>query len=99
MNTDTQHHAYVLYPGETEKDIPTGLLDGLKKVNRLQDIVKANMIIGVSGNAILNTSLEQMRDEGFEGKIYCHPIGDFGHSAGTLIGEHFSLFSIWCCEI
>ncbi|KAL3421255.1 xaa-Pro aminopeptidase family enzyme [Phlyctema vagabunda] len=86
LNTDTQHLAYVLYPGETEEDIPQGFLDGLKKANRLQDIVKENMEIGKTGNDILKTCLKQMRDEGIEGKIYSHPIGDWGHSAGTLIG-------------
>jgi len=86
LNTDTQHLAYVLYPGETEENIPEGYLDGLKQVNRLQDIVKSNMKVGTTGNDILKTSLKQMRSEGFEGRIYCHPIGDWGHSAGTLIG-------------
>lgn len=76
MNTDTQHLAYVLYPGETERDIPKGLLEGLKKANRLQDIVKKNMKVGNTGNQILKVCLEQMRKEGIEGKIYSHPIGD-----------------------
>ena len=89
MNTDTQHLAYVLYPGETEKDIPRGLLDGLKKANRLQDIVKENMEIGLTGNVILKKSLAQMKSEGFGGAIYSHPIGDWGHSAGTLIGMFY----------
>jgi len=88
MNTDTQHLAYVLRPGETEKDIPQGLLDGLNKANRLQDIVKSNMKVGLSGNQILTISQQQMRSEGIEGRIYCHPIGDWGHSAGTLIGTY-----------
>ncbi|TVY36115.1 hypothetical protein LOCC1_G006074 [Lachnellula occidentalis] len=74
LNTDTQHMAYVLYPGETEEDIPEGYLGGLKQVNRLQDIVKSNMKVGTTGNDILKTSLEHMRNEGL------------GHSAGTLIG-------------
>ena len=87
MNTDTQHLAYVLYPGETEKDIPNGFIEGLKKVNRLQDIVKSNMKIGITGNEILELSLGQMKNEGIDGSIYCHPIGDWGHSAGTLIGR------------
>ncbi|TVY89696.1 hypothetical protein LAWI1_G004574 [Lachnellula willkommii] len=86
LNTDTQHLAYVLYPGETEEDIPEGYLGGLKQVNRLQDIVKSNMKVGTTGNDILKTSLKQMRNEGSDGRIYCHPIGDWGHSAGTLIG-------------
>ncbi|KAH8601766.1 xaa-Pro aminopeptidase family enzyme [Bisporella sp. PMI_857] len=86
MNTDTQHLAYVLKPGEAEKDIPMGLIDGLKKANRLQDIVKDNMKVGTSGNEILKICLDQMKSEGFGGRVYSHPIGDWGHSAGTLIG-------------
>jgi len=93
LNTDTQHLAYVLAPGETEDDIPQGLLDGLKKVNRLQDIVKDNMKVGLSGNDILKICLDQMKSENFTGKIYSHPIGDWGHSAGTLIGIYPSLLS------
>ena len=89
LNTDTQHLAYVLHPGETE--VPKGLRDGLKTVNRLQDIVRSNMKIGKTGNEILIKSLEVMRSEGIEGKIYCHPIGDWGHSAGTIIGTSYFL--------
>ncbi|KAI0975918.1 xaa-Pro aminopeptidase family enzyme [Xylaria arbuscula] len=86
LNTDTQHLGYVLYPGETEADMPQGLIDGLKKVNRLQNIVRENMKIGLTGNEILKASLEQMHGEDIEGKIYCHPTGEWGHSAGTVIG-------------
>ncbi|SMY21631.1 unnamed protein product [Zymoseptoria tritici ST99CH_1A5] len=86
LNTDTQHLAYVLAPGETESDIPHGLLEGLKTANRLQDIVRANMKPGLTGNGILATSLAQAKDNGISGKVYCHAIGDWGHSAGTVIG-------------
>ncbi|KAI0192766.1 putative lipoprotein [Astrocystis sublimbata] len=86
LNTDTQHLGYVLYPGDTEADIPQGMLEGLKKVNRLQDIVKANMKIGKTGNEILKAARKQMHEEGIEGKIYCHATGEWGHSAGTVIG-------------
>ncbi|KAH7312967.1 hypothetical protein BKA65DRAFT_467261 [Rhexocercosporidium sp. MPI-PUGE-AT-0058] len=86
LNTDTQHLAYVLHPDEDESSIPSGLQAGLAKANRLQDIVVSNMKVGTTGNTILKSSLDQMHAEGFEGKIYCHPIGDWGHSAGTLIG-------------
>jgi hypothetical protein len=88
LNTDTQHMAYVLHPGQTEEDIPQGFLEGLKKANRMQDIVKDNLEIGVSGDEILRRCREQMAAEGIEGKIYSHPIGDWGHSAGTLIGKY-----------
>lgn len=84
MNTDTQHLGYVLRPGEDE--VPEGLKQGLKKGNRAQDIVKANIKIGRTGNEVLKRSLEDMKAEGIEGRVYSHPIGDWGHSAGTLIG-------------
>ncbi|KAI1189168.1 xaa-Pro aminopeptidase family enzyme [Nemania serpens] len=86
LNTDTQHLGYVLYPGETEADVPKGLIEGLKKVNRLQDIVRENMKVGMTGNEILKAALDQMHEEGIDGKIYCHPTGEWGHSAGTVIG-------------
>ncbi|EME85585.1 uncharacterized protein MYCFIDRAFT_132635 [Pseudocercospora fijiensis CIRAD86] len=86
LNTDTQHLAYVLPPGHSKKDIPTGLLAGLRKGNRLQDIVKSHMKIGLTGNEVLARSRKAMHDEGIEGRIYCHPIGDWGHSAGAVIG-------------
>jgi hypothetical protein len=44
------------------------------------------MILGRTGNEVLNASLAQMHGEGIEGAIYCPPIGDWGHSAGTVIG-------------
>ena len=37
LNTDTQQHAYVLKPGET--DAPAGLKQALTAANRLQDIL------------------------------------------------------------
>ncbi|TGJ84671.1 hypothetical protein E0Z10_g4111 [Xylaria hypoxylon] len=86
LNTDTQHLGYVLYPGETEADIPKGMIEGLKKANRMQDIIRENMKIGLTGNEILKASLNQMHNEGIEGRIYCHPTGEWGHSAGTVIG-------------
>lgn len=92
LNTDTQHLAYVLYPGETE--VPKSLRDGLKKANRLQDISKENMKIGKTGNEILKVSLATMREENFEGKIYSHAIGDWGHSAGESQLDYRSLCMI-----
>ena len=86
LNTDTQHLAYVLGPGQTSDKIPQGLKDGLKNMNRLQDIVRENMIVGKTGNEILHSIEDQMKDESIRGKIYCHPIGDWGHAAGAPIG-------------
>jgi hypothetical protein len=86
LNTDTQHLGYVLWPGEDESDIPKGLVDGLRTANRVQDIVKSNMKVGLSGNEVLKKTLDDMHKEGISGSIYSHPIGDWGHSAGSLIG-------------
>jgi hypothetical protein len=91
MNTDTQHLGYVLHPGEAEKDIPDGFQAGLKKANRLQEIVRHAMRPGVSGNTVLTEALAKAHKEGIEGRIYCHPIGDWGHSAGSLIGNGISI--------
>ena len=87
MNTDTQHLGYVLQPGQTEDDVPRGLREGLKKGNRLQDMTRKHMKPGKSGNEILKSIRAQMKDEGIDGLIYCHAIGDWGHSAGTVIGR------------
>ncbi|KAM7184558.1 hypothetical protein V8F20_012168 [Naviculisporaceae sp. PSN 640] len=89
LNTDTQHLAYVLPPGlegSDEPNIPPSLLAGLKKANRAQDIVLENLIVGRTGNEILSSIQTQLKKENITGKIYCHPIGDWGHSAGALIG-------------
>lgn len=88
MNTDTQHLGYVLHPGESSNnDVPQSYRDGLRKGNRLQDIVRENMVPGKTGNEILQAARKQMEDEDIQGRIYCHAIGDWGHSAGTVIGK------------
>ncbi len=89
LNTDVQHMAYVLRTSQGETDAPAGLKEGLKKANRMQDIVLETMEAGKTGNEVLKEGLDQMKAEGIEGQIYCHPIGDFGHSAGAVIGSIF----------
>lgn len=84
LATDTQHMGYVLREGET--DVPEGLKQALRNANRLQDIVMENMKPGLTGNKVLADSLAQMHREGLSGRIYNHPIGDFGHGPGPLIG-------------
>ncbi|KAF8165472.1 hypothetical protein B0H34DRAFT_240721 [Crassisporium funariophilum] len=88
LNTDTQHMAYVLKADglASEIDAPDSLKEGLRKANQMQDIVLQNMKPGLSGNEVLRESLDQMKLEGIEGQIYCHPIGDWGHDAGSVIG-------------
>jgi hypothetical protein len=84
LNTDTQHLAYVLRPGET--DAPAGLRQALAHANALQDIVMSELRPDRSGNEILAASLARMRAQKIEGTVYAHPIGLHGHGAGPLIG-------------
>ncbi|MDM9631887.1 M24 family metallopeptidase [Robiginitalea aurantiaca] len=84
LNTDCQQLAYVLKPGETEA--PGYLKEALRDGNRVQDLLTGNMIAGKTGNDILATALAQGRDEGLKPSIYTHPLGTYGHSAGTTIG-------------
>lgn len=84
LNTDCQQHAYVLK--KTESEVPVFLKEAFKKGNRVQDILTSNMRLGVTGNEILKASLIQGRKEGLKPSIYTHPLGKYGHSAGTTIG-------------
>ncbi len=84
LATDTQHVGYVLKEGE--KDVPAGLQKALAQSNRMQDIAFEEMRPGRSGNEVLASMLAQMKKEGIEGTMYTHPVNDYGHGAGPLIG-------------
>jgi Xaa-Pro aminopeptidase len=84
LNTDTQHLAYVLKPGET--DAPPGLRQGLANSNRVQDILTRQFAVGRSGNAVLALARAEARTSGLDPSIYSHPIGLHGHGAGPSIG-------------
>lgn len=84
LNTDTQHNAYVLKPGETEP--PPGLKKVLSNSNRFQDILFEETRPGRSGNEILRGTLVKLKAEGISGTMYSHPIGKHGHGAGPIIG-------------
>ncbi len=84
LNTDTQHMAYVLLPGET--DAPAGLRKALANSNAMQDIAMEEIKPGRTGNEILRGVLERMKAKGIDGTMYTHPIGMNGHGAGPLIG-------------
>lgn len=84
LNTDCQQHAYVLMDDETE--VPNFLKEAFIKGNRVQDILTSNMKVGLTGNQILAYSLNQGKEEGLRPSIYTHPLGKYGHSAGTTIG-------------
>lgn len=84
LNTDTQHLAYVLKPGETEA--PAGLRQGLANSNKVQDFLRAAFKPGRSGNEALAEAREKSIAAGLEPSIYTHPIGYHGHGAGPSIG-------------
>lgn len=84
LNTDTQQHAYVLKPGETEA--PEVLRKAFARGNRLQDLLTSSFATGKSGNQILKEALDKAKAEGIKATIYTHPIGYHGHAAGPTIG-------------
>jgi Xaa-Pro aminopeptidase len=84
LNTDCQELAYVLKP--EEKSAPKFLIDGLKDGNKVQDFLTTNMIKGRTGNEILAKALSEAKVAGLKPSIYTHPLGMYGHSAGTTIG-------------
>ena len=84
LNTDCQQLAYVLKPNE--KEPPNELKEAFEKGNRVQDLLTDSFEKGRSGNYILKKALNLGFKEGLRPQIYTHPLGLFGHSAGTTIG-------------
>ncbi|WP_428848161.1 M24 family metallopeptidase [Shewanella ulleungensis] len=84
LNTDTQQHAYVLKPGET--DAPDYLQKALLSGNALQDIFTGEFAQGLSGNQVLARARKRAIEQGLTPTIYTHPLGYHGHGAGTTLG-------------
>ena len=84
LNTDCQQIAYVLK--SDEKEAPEFLTKALKDANKLQDILTSEFKLYKTGNEILLNSLKIAKEKGLDPQIYTHPLGTFGHSAGTTIG-------------
>jgi len=84
LNTDTQELAYVLKPGE--KNAPDFLINAFKEGTKIQDIFTNNFQQGLTGNEVLKKSLEEGKAQGLRPSIYTHPLGTYGHSAGTTFG-------------
>jgi Xaa-Pro aminopeptidase len=82
-STDWQKHAYVLKPGE--KDAPEGLKAALKNTNRLQDAMFAVARPGMTGAAVYEKTMAEMKRQNIEAMIYSHPIGTRGHGLGPSI--------------
>ena len=84
LNTDCQELAYVLKPGETKA--PRFLEEALAQGNAVQDYLTQNYKKGTTGNAILKQAIADSKAAGLRPQIYTHPLGLYGHSAGTTIG-------------
>lgn len=84
LNTDMQHLAYVLKPGETTA--PEGIRQGLANSNRVQDMLTGHFAVGRSGNEVLALTRAEAAAAGLDVSIYSHPIGLHGHGAGPSIG-------------
>lgn len=84
FDTDWQKMAYILKPGE--KDAPAGLKQALANANALQDALTQKVARpGMTGGAVFNGVMAEMRARGIEAMIYSHPIGNQGHGLGTSI--------------
>jgi len=58
LNTDNQHHAYILRKGET--DVPEGIKQALRNSNRLQDIFMSEFKEGRTGNEITRAAFSKV---------------------------------------
>ena len=84
LNTDCQEHAYVLKPEET--DAPEFLKEAFRQGNAVQDHLTDNFKTGRTGNETLRMALTKSKSVGLRPQIYTHPLGLYGHSAGTIFG-------------
>jgi Xaa-Pro aminopeptidase len=84
LNTDTQHNAYVLKPGEDAA--PAYLQEAFKQGMQTMDVLTSEYGNGVTGNQLLSRALAAGKAKGLRPTIYTHPIGYHGHGAGPTIG-------------
>ena len=84
LNTDCQELAYVLNPEEI--DAPDFLNDALAQGNAVQDHLTNNFKKGRTGNETLRLAIADSKASGLRPQIYSHPLGLYGHSAGTTFG-------------
>lgn len=84
LNTDCQELAYVLKRGEDQA--PAFLVEALAQGNAVQDHLTENFKAGRTGNETLAMALSQAKKAGLRPQIYTHPLGLYGHSAGTTFG-------------
>lgn len=81
--TDMQWHAYVCLPGE--QDAPAGLKIALERAVRLADVFMGEFREGLTGHQIGASAMQKAAAEGLNPRLYSHPIGYYGHDAGTAV--------------
>jgi Xaa-Pro aminopeptidase len=84
LNTDCQELAYVLKPNEIQA--PEFLIEALRQGNAVQDALTDNFKKGRTGNTTLKIAIDTSKELGLRPQIYTHPLGLYGHSAGTTFG-------------
>jgi Xaa-Pro aminopeptidase len=84
LNTDCQELAYVLKPEETQA--PEFLKEALQQGNAVQDQLTNHFMTGRTGNETLKMAIAASKTAGLRPQIYTHPLGLYGHSAGTTFG-------------
>jgi hypothetical protein len=75
ISSDIQQVGYVLKDGETEA--PAGLIEALRRGNRLQEILADEFVENRTGNEILFAALKKAKAEELRPEIYCHPMGSY----------------------
>lgn len=85
LNTDMQHNAYVCRINESEP--PEGIKKIMTTGNRVQQIMLTEFKEGRKGNEILQSVLKKSAAEGIEAKVYTHPVGNYGHASGMMVGR------------
>ena len=68
------------------KDAKSVLKDALIQANAVQDHLTNNFKTGRTGNESLRMAIADSKAAGLRPQIYTHPLGLFGHSAGTTFG-------------
>lgn len=81
--TDMQWHAYVAQEGENE--VPAGLQIAMDNAVKLAEIYMGEYREGLNGHQIAANTMAKSDQAGLKTALYSHPIGFFGHSAGTSI--------------
>ncbi len=81
--TDMQWHAYVCHIGE--EAAPQGLQNALDRAVNLADVLMLEFKFGLTGNEIGANTTRKAESLGLRPIIYSHPVGFYGHSAGTSV--------------